>query len=423
LAPSILISLVLGGGHRVRTIPYRLVERMEDLDNRGRLMTPRNIFWLIDKDDVRLKSGWGRLSSLLDGEYLSILTFGASRRITRYGTQKLSSYDIQLDERYDTVTNPLHTVQAWNDLDECPFRFFLRHVLGFKDTVVPKETWWLDELEIGNLVHKFFYRVLAAEQTNAGIPPEELVHTAWQDVCSAHLEKQPQDGLALVRRYHLSRAGNWIKPLGIEEIQLIRRSRLTENIDILREVPLSRFSLSISSGGRQTHEVPMNIRADRIDTIGGSLSTRESCIIDYKVRSDSNGWKKDAVNMQLFLYTKAYSIIMKSPVRMEYIEIVRRGLPTDVQTLRVPADEMIEELFETKLQMLSGLWFGTDRMYPFIRDRKICEYCGMRQYCRRFDAPLLEKSTRLSGAHWTMHDDIDNELRNTLKAHLEKRYT
>jgi ATP-dependent helicase/DNAse subunit B len=421
LAPSILIALVFGHDYAVQTMPYRIVDRIEEQARSGRLVAPRHILWLMSEYDSRLRSGWKEFAILMDSEFFDIFSYGSESRAARYDPDQISRYDLGLTERFEHTVNPLRTVQAWNDLDDCPYRFFLRHVLGLEEHITPKETWWMDELETGNIVHRFFYLLCASEEIHSDIIPQDLARKIWERTRESYLNTCPDDGFSPVRRYELERAGNWIIPVGVRELELLRELRSTfGEIQISREAPLSNFVLTIRLGSDMVRRVPMNIRADRIDTF---IHSDQSRIIDYKVRSSRSLWEKDSRNLQLYLYSNAYASAVRHAIQAEYVEIVRRGRPEDVQTLVVPTEnERIDELFTTKLRLLGSRWFGEFPCFPFTRDKDTCSYCRMKVYCRRFDTPLFEKSAWLSGEYWRKHADLNDEIKEELKPYLDERY-
>ncbi len=284
--------------------------------------------------------------------------------------------------------DPTHIVLSASRLEtlaKCPYRYFLRYVLGVEPVDEPVEdpARWLSPTQFGSLLHDLFCTFMRTLHTQDEAPNEakhtELLNTMLREQIAKHREHTPVRHEAAYRAdiRRLERAA---------QVFLAVESRHQQGDPVGFEVS---FGFGETGGLNRRAPVPIDLservkfrlqgRIDRIDRVGDAYE-----IWDYKTgsmaRYDERDLLKRGTNLQWALYAYALEQILRSrehPVRVQqsgYLFVGDREHGRRIGSMLPQPDalaEMLAPLFDLAAQ---GCFFHAQK-----KDQ--CTYCDYNRLC------------------------------------------
>ncbi len=291
-------------------------------------------------------------------------------------------------------------------LARCPYRYFLRHVLGILPTEETEAdpTRWLDPLSYGALLHSLFHKFMQTLKARGERPDREQHSALIQSLLKREIEKQKETHpVEHQAAYHAD----------VKRLSQAAQVFLAVESDEKNADPIG-FEVSFGFGesGGLNNEAPVTLelsddvafrirgRIDRVDRVEDDFA-----IWDYKTGSmaqyDERDLLKRGTHLQWALYAYALEAILKhrEPGRVQMSGYVFPGDREHGRRLSdtPPAPETLGNILRPLLELVAnGGFFHVQKSHE-------CDYCIYNRVCggERLDANAL------AAACETMADDSD----------------
>jgi ATP-dependent helicase/nuclease subunit B len=304
----------------------------------------------------------------------------------------------------------------------CPFRYFLAYVLGVEPTERPEETWTIDALERGSLVHGILEQYFSRLIELAAPGP---VGPATVDLNILHAIAEDQFR-------HSESRGVTGHPLAWE----IQRRSIRANLEAFlendaswrREMRVAPAYLEQRFGFRSDVAWPaVDVRAEDatmrfrglIDRVDMDRSNRRAWVTDYKTGSAKpyEGIEQDPVlagqHIQLALYTRAARAVLGDDWQVDgafwFVSASGRFQRLEIPDERAKVDERLESVVST---VAGGIRAGAFPQVPGEEEwsaegtnHRHCRLCDFQRVCpndrsdlrtRKQDQPLAQIYAQLA---------------------------
>jgi ATP-dependent helicase/nuclease subunit B len=276
------------------------------------------------------------------------------------------------------------------DLANCPFAFFMRHVLGIEplEEMEKDPGRWLEPHQRGELLHDVFCRFMEELKTKGELPEMKT-----------HLERLRAISMEEVERWKeaVPPSGELAFDREMKDIGQALEIFLRDEEERCRKVAPHFFELSFGTGWEKrcgsVIEEPVKIalskgrrfslrgRIDRVDRSG----EHEYEVWDYKTGSadayKEEGYLNQGKHLQHALYAVAAEILLRKQ-QDERAKVVRAGyfFPSPRgEGRRIEKDQLRRrELFEVLEHLFELLASG---VFPATYDRANCRFCDYARAC------------------------------------------
>ncbi|HPD17245.1 MAG TPA: PD-(D/E)XK nuclease family protein [Planctomycetota bacterium] len=332
--------------------------------------------------------------------YLATLspTFAAARRAEerRWGEAAFTPYDgLLLAPEARDVLRALLGPEPWRmpataleRYAACPFRYFLKHVLGIEPLAEPEAVRRLSHLDRGKLLHTILHRALRQARDEGRLPLRLDAQEALLSIAREEFDEFEKRGL-------VGLPALWSLERGALEGDL-RRFVLDEAADPGDYVPAhfeaafgtprgagdlaSARGLVQNLGPAGTIEVVGRI--DRIDLTPDGSHGR---VVDYKTGAQASPPRRDPLAggtaLQLPLYLKAAELLVPGATMDAalYRHVTERGDYADTAFTRDDYAELEDRLLRILATIVEGI--GAGRFFAGVAADQECRSCDYRDVC------------------------------------------
>lgn len=313
------------------------------------------------------------------------LDAGLRARKMRSG-EKMSPFDGKIGDLPQAM-NPLGrvlSVSRLEELAECPYKFFLHHILGLQppEEIEFDPTQWLDPMERGSLLHEIYCDFMTelsrkGEQTQAGRHRSRLREIAESKLKQARRETPPPSQAVYAKERK--------EILDSLEIFLDLESKNDKSRPLLFEAP---FGMSDKRGDAAPVKIPAGRKTillrgiiDRIDQVGDNMFR----VIDYKTGSFKKYEDLETFNegkiLQYALYALAAREIIRTRGLSDNPEIKDSGyfFPTLKGEGRemyfpLPSPQLLSQVLGILTRMIE------EGLFP-VNPEAACRYCDYAMLC------------------------------------------
>ena len=332
------------------------------------------------------------------GEVNRFLKRGASSMDSRLRVPQLTKYDgyvlsektrVHLEEEYQRLcmsVSPSH-LEKWA---ECPFRYFLEHVIRLRIREDPEAIWEISPQDRGTFMHKTLENFFKKLKAQGRLPltkadPEKLCTELEGEVIELSREYERQGLVGYPVIWGLDREDI------VEELSEVIRTEISSNEVLLPEEFEKRFKVDFPLEDGQ--KVTLSGKMDRLDQGKGMVR-----VIDYK-SGKPDGFKEDsffrnntlAPQLPVYLYAalKLENIEDPEGSRAEYLFISQKGKFKRIKFEGTDWQEKLDKLKSILAIILSGIRYGL--FMPWQED---CQYCDYKLACFMPSKAWIEKKTR-----------------------------
>ena len=256
---------------------------------------------------------------------------------------------------------------AYNDLRQCPYRFYAQRLLGLQDAGELEAE--IDKSDFGTWLHAVlqrFHEALLAAPTQDEAERAHMLDAA-AEAARADLGLSGSDFLPYASGWPQLRAGylGWLEKHEAAGAQFAQA-------ELKASQPLALAQGSLELVGT----------LDRIDQATGADGRCSALVIDYKTESASKSKarvEKDGTeDIQLAFYA-ALQANPEQPLRAAYVNVGERG---ETQTCEVPDVTLLRD------SLLAGIRQDFDRIaigapLPALGEGSVCDWCAVRGLCRK----------------------------------------
>lgn len=304
-------------------------------------------------------------------------------------------------KRVDVLKDILPKVISYtriHDYRECPFKFFLKYVMGLREPW--DETYDLSPLELGSIYHRALKSIYEwAEESGKKLElplQEKRVRAIVEKLLDEFVSEHRIRGHVIVRNYLREKITSvildYLKVESESPKSYIGSSTLTERPF---RIPLKTLEEWLPKTAEKYGEIEIVGRIDRIDIFDELVATDHAPVVvsDYKRSGNSTSWE------QLELYVIALLSLMDSEnipyaekVQALYRIVEDRGKTRFSKQLRFSAEDGVFERINAKgkegktrelmeidrelLEILNGIF--EDAFFP--KDKK-CWNCRFKEVC------------------------------------------